>query len=238
MTVAVVVPTYNEAEVLPEFVHQLFSLSIPDLQLIVVDDSSPDGTGKLAESLSINHGGNIKVLHRRGKLGLGTAYVQGFQYALKQGADYIIQMDADLSHSPEYIPAFLQELKKVEVVIGSRYVPGGGLDKKWGMRRRALSYLGNLYIRLASGIKVKDATSGFKGFRSYVLSSLDWSKFKCKGFAFQAEMAYACERKKFRIDEYGITFAERASGRSKISINIVIEALWRFLPLRWSRKSG
>ena len=234
MSVAIVVPTYNEAETLPELVRQLYSLPVSDLKLIVVDDNSPDGTGQLAEKLSQEYGGTIEVLHRNGKLGLGTAYVQGFQQALIQGADYIVQMDADLSHSPDYIPAFLQELQEAEVVIGSRYVSGGGVDKSWSPRRRVLSYLGNLYIRVALGIKVKDVTSGFKGFRGYVLESLDWSKFKCKGFAFQAEMAYACENKGYKTVEYPINFAERAGGRSKISVEIVIEALWRSLLLRWS----
>ena len=144
-------------------------------------------------------------------------------------------MDADLSHAPEYIPAFLETLKDADVVVGSRYVPGGGVDEGWSLKRRFLSHFANVGIRMVAGLKVKDATSGFKGFRSSALRSLKMSEFNCKGFGFQAEVAHACQRQGARVIEYPIVFVDRAKGRSKMSLFIVFEALWWVLPLRWRR---
>ena len=234
-SVAVVVPTYNEAENLPVLVRRLFALNIPNPRLIVVDDGSPDGTGEVATKLAQQFGGRLEVIQRGRKLGLGTAYVAGFSRALSEGADYVLQMDADLSHTPEYIPELLKELKDADVVVGSRYVPGGGVDETWGLRRRLLSSVGNLGIRVIAGLRVRDATSGFKAFRGSVLSSLDLTRFRCKGFAFQAELAHACQRRGYEVVEHPIVFASRAKGRSKMSLAIVVEAVWRLLPLRWNR---
>lgn len=232
-TVAVVVPTYNEAENLPELARRLFALDIPGLKLIIVDDNSPDGTGEVARGLSEQLDGRLEVIQRQGKQGLGTAYVAGFSQALAQGARYVFQMDADLSHAPEYIPAMLEKLEQADVVVGSRYTRGGGVDREWSLKRRLLSYFANLGIRLVAGLRVKDATSGFKGFRDSALRSLDLARMRCTGFAFQAEVAHACQRLGYRVLEYPIIFAERTKGRSKMSLGIILEAFWRLLPLRW-----
>ena len=234
--VAVVVPTYNEAGSLPELVRRLFSLNIPNAKLIVVDDGSPDGTGRIARELSQDLDGRLVLIERHEKLGLGTAYVAGFSRALEEGAEYVLQMDADLSHAPEYVPALLEMLREADVVVGSRYAPGGGSEETWGVLRRLLSLAGNFGIRAIVGLKVKDATSGFKGFRGSVLKSLDLSLFRCKGFGFQAEVAYVCERRGYRVVEYPIVFTSRASGQSKMSVSIALEAIWHLLPLRWNRR--
>ena len=234
-SVAVVVPTYNEAENLPELARRVFALDIPNARMIVVDDGSPDGTGEVAKRLTEQHGGRLELIQRGSKQGLGTAYVEGFSRALASGADYVLQMDADLSHPPEYIPDFLQQLTKVDVVVGSRYVPGGGVDESWRLPRSLLSLVGNLAIRLITGLKVKDATSGFKAFRSSALHSLDLTQIQSRGFAFQAEVAHSCQRRGYRVVEHPIVFASRAKGRSKMSAAIILEAMWRLLPLRWQR---
>ena len=233
--VAVVVPTYNEAENLPVLVRRLFALDIPNTRLIVVDDGSPDGTGEVADRLSRQLSGRMELIQRGRKLGLGTAYVAGFSRALAEGADYVFQMDADLSHPPEYLPDFLERLSEADVVVGSRYMCGGGVDETWGVMRRLLSLCGNLGIRMITGLRVKDATSGFKAFRGTVLRSLDLAQFHCKGFGFQTEVAHACQIKGYQVVEHPIVFASRANGSSKMSLAIVIEALWHLLPLRWKR---
>ena len=233
--VAVVVPTYNEAENLPELARRLFELDVPISKLIVVDDGSPDGTGDVATELARQYDGRLDLIQRGKKLGLGTACVVGFSRALAEGADCVLQMDADLSHELEYIPDFLNELETADVVVGSRYVTGGGVAETWSLPRRLLSSAGNIGIRAITGLKVKDATSGFKAFRGDVLESLEMSKFRCKGFGFQAEVAHACQLRGYEVREYPIVFASRAKGQSKMSFGIIVEALWRLLPLRWKR---
>ena len=234
--VTVVVPTFNEAENLPELARRIFALDIPNANIIVVDDGSPDGTGEVATELGRQLDGRVELIQRGKKMGLGTAYVAGFSQALAKGADYVLQMDADLSHRPEHIPAFLERLSEADVVVGSRYVPGGGVDESWGFSRRLLSAGGNFGIRAITALQVKDATSGFKAFRGSALRSLDMDEFRCKGFAFQAEVAHACQRRNYQVSEYPIVFADRTKGRSKMSLAIVVEAVWRLLPLRWRRK--
>ncbi len=233
--VAVVVPTYNEAENLPELFARLSSLGIPGLRLIIVDDGSPDGTAEVASSLETGFDGSVEVVQRGSKQGLGTAYVAGFGRALALGACCVVQMDADLSHSPEYIPDMLDALGGADVVVGSRYAKGGGVDESWGLSRRLLSSLGNLGIRLVGGISVRDATSGFKAFRASALSRLDMSEFRCSGFGFQAEVAHSCQREGLRVLEQPILFVDRTKGRSKMSAFIVFEAIWRLLPYRFRR---
>ena len=235
--VAVVVPTYNEAENLPELTRRLSALKIPNLRLVIVDDNSPDGTAEVAKTLEAEFNGTIDVISRESKQGLGTAYIAGFTHALAQGADIVVQMDADLSHLPEYIPGFLEELNNADVVVGSRYTEGGGVDETWGLKRRMLSYLANRGIRAVVGLKVRDVTSGFKGFRSEALRRVNLSDFRCTGFAFQAEMAHACQRTGCRIVERPIIFVDRTQGASKMSTYIIVEALWRLLPHRWKRYS-
>ena len=230
--VAIVVPTYNEAENLPELARRIFALEMPSPMLIVVDDGSPDGTGQVAEALQRQYRGRVELIQRGRKLGLGTAYVEGFSRAMKVGADYIVQMDADLSHAPEYLPEFLDRLKDADVVVGSRYVAGGEVDESWDPLRRLLSFGGNLGIRFVSGLRTRDATSGFKAFRRSVLGSVDFTQLHSRGFAFQTEMAHACQRGGYKVVEHPIVFARRAGGRSKMSAHIVFEALWRLLPLR------
>lgn len=234
--VIIVIPTYNEVSNLEELVRRILALDIANLRIILVDDGSPDGTGEKAQELSGRYAHRLELIQRGRKLGLGTAYQRGFVEALGQGADYILQMDADLSHPPEAIPALLHRLRGAEVVVGSRYVKSGGVDASWSVSRRALSYVGNLGIRTVAGLAVRDATSGFKGFQAGALRALDVTSFRCTGFAFQAEMAYACQRKGFKVVEHPITFVDRSRGRSKMSLAIVIEAVWRLLPLRWGRR--
>ena len=161
--------------------------------------------------------------------------MEGFTRALDAGSDFVVEMDADLSHDPSYLPTFLDQLQNADVVVGSRYVEGGGADAEWGGWRRSLSALGNLGIRAIVGLKVKDATSGFKAFRGDALCGLDVAKFRCRGFGFQAEVAHACQRKGYRVVEHPIVFGRRAAGRSKMSLFIIVEAIWRLLPLRWRR---
>ena len=231
----VVVPTYNEAENLPELARRLFALDLPNIRVIVVDDGSPDGTAEVAKRLAREYGGRVELIQRERKLGMGTAYVAGFARALEKGAEQVVQMDADLSHTPEYIPGFVQRLASADVVVGSRYVAGGGVADEWGVWRRFLSALGNFGIRAIVGVSIKDATSGFKAYRGNALASLDLSRFGSRGFAFQAEVAHACQRMGLDVVEHPIIFEARASGRSKMTGAIVVEALWRLVPLRWSK---
>ena len=233
--VVVVVPTYNEAENLPVLVERLFALDLPSTKLLVVDDGSPDGTGEVAERLGRELGGRVELIQRGRKMGLGTAYVDGMTQALAEGPDFIVQMDADMSHPPERVPAFLEALNDADVVVGSRYVPGGGSEDSWGIRRRVLSLLSNEGIRLATGVKVRDATSGFKAFRREAIAAVDLTRFRCSGFGFQVEMVKACERREFKVVEIPIIFGRRASGKSKMSIAIAVEALWRLPALRWGK---
>ena len=234
--VAVVVPTFNEAESLPVLAARLFALDIPQVTLIVVDDGSPDGTGEVAKQLAVQYDGRVELVQRHRKEGLGPAYIAGFSQALDGGADVIVQMDADLSHQPEYIPQFIDDLGESDVVIGSRYVNGGGVDEHWGIMRRLISSGGNWGIRTVTGVKVKDATGGFKAFRQSVLRSIDFSQIRCAGFGFQAEINHACERMGCVVTEHPIVFIDRTMGKSKMSLGIMIEAMWKLLPLRW--KSG
>ena len=170
MKTVVVIPTYNEAENLSTITAELMALSIDGLELLIVDDASPDGTGQIADDLAQRHPGSFHVIHRQEKLGLGTAYIQGFTWALERGADFVIQMDADFSHSPSYIPKLLELIKDYDVVVGSRYVEGGQLDERWGLGRWFLSWWANsIYTRLILGVRTKDATAGFKCWRRSAL---------------------------------------------------------------------
>ena len=235
---AVVVPTYNEADNLPRLVDRVFSCLPDDAMLIVVDDGSPDGTGALATQLAERSPGAIELVQRDEKLGLGTAYRAGFQRALASGADYVVQMDADLSHDPDSLFAMLAELRSADVVVGSRYVAGASVDPRWGPVRRLLSVAGNRGIGLIAGLHVRDATSGFKAFRAPALAAVDFDGFRCVGFGFQVEMAAACQRLGLRIVEHPIRFRTRRRGRSKMSLGIVVEAIWRLTPMAWRRFSG
>ncbi len=235
MKTVVVMPTYNEAQNLPSIVSELLSLGLEDLEIVIVDDNSPDGTGEIADALAKQYPGRVHVIHRPRKMGLGTAYKDGFRYALRNGASLIVEMDADFSHSPSYLPQMIEKAKEYDVVVGSRYVPGGGVDEHWGLWRKFLSRFGNLYARLVTGLKVKDATAGYKVFRRHVLENIDLDRIQSDGYAFQIEMAYACQQAGYRVYEVPIYFEDRAIGRSKMNLGIVLEAIWRVWQLRFRR---
>ena len=230
--ITVVVPTYNEAENVPELLRRIMALELPRLEVLFVDDGSPDGTADLAERLSGEYGGRVRVLRRARKLGLGAAYVAGFTEAVQAGADLVVEMDADLSHAPEYLPAMVSMMDRYDVVVGSRWTAGGGVDPSWGLARRLLSRGGSLYAGLVLGLRLADTTTGFKCFRREALERVDLARIRSQGFVFQIEMAYACQRQGLRVAELPIRFASRARGQSKMSLKIVVEALWRVLAIR------
>lgn len=231
--VMVVIPTYNEADNLPILIGELLTLGPPGMGILIVDDGSPDGTGEIADELAQRHPDRLRVVHRSGKLGLGTAYLTGFGYALEHGADYIIQMDADFSHSPNYIPRFLEAIQDYDVVVGSRYVTGGSLDEQWGWWRYLLSWWANsVYTRLILGIKVKDATAGFKCWRRATLEGIGMDRVKSNGYVFQVEMAYLTEKLGYRFIEIPIHFEDRRIGRSKMTGSVKIEAALRTWEIR------
>ncbi len=237
MHITVVIPTYNEADNLPELVEALFALPLPSLHVIVVDDNSPDGTGELAQRLAAQHHGHMTVIRRPGKLGLGSAYKEGFRQALAHDADAVVQMDADFSHSPHYIPEMIRHLEDYDVVVGSRYVPGGRLDERWSWWRHFLSWWANqVYVRTILGLRVRDATAGFKAFRREVLEAIDFSRVVSNGYVFQVEVAYLCERLGFRVLEIPIYFEDRRIGRSKMSMSVKLEAALRVWQIRWRHR--
>ena len=232
LKVMIIVPTYNEAETLPLLVEKVTQQNSEGLGFIVVDDGSPDGTGKIADRLADEYVGMFMVIHREGKQGLGTAYMSGFQTALDVGAERIVEMDADLSHPPEVLAGLIGELDKADVVVASRYTPGGGVDPGWSWGRRQISYWGNVGIRLILGLKVKDATAGFKGFRRTSLESICIDRLRLTGFGFQAEVAYRCQKAGMNVVEHPYVFMERTAGSSKMTFGIVVEAFFHLLWLR------
>lgn len=233
----VVVPTYNEIENLERLVGSVFAQGAYDL--LVVDDGSPDGTGELAEQLKERYPGRLDVIHRAGKLGLGTAYIAGFGYALEYGYELVFEMDCDFSHDPRELPRLARAAEHADLVIGSRYVAGGATPD-WPLIRRLISRGGSLYTRLVLGIGVGDLTSGFKCFRRGLLAALDLNSIGSTGFGFQVEVNWRAYQLGFRIVEVPITFVDRRAGRSKMSSGIFFEALtmvWR-LRLAGNRGSG
>ena len=232
---AVVVPTYNESETLPQLIEKVVAQGIDGLGFIVVDDGSPDGTGAIADGLADEFAGVFIVLHREGKQGLGTAYMAGFQTALDAGAQNIVEMDADLSHPPEVLPGLIAELDEADVAVASRYTPGGGVDPGWSWARKQISYWGNVGIRLILGLEVKDATAGFKAFRRTTLERIGLDRLRLSGFGFQAEVAYRCEQTGLKVVEHPYVFMERTAGKSKMSFGIVVEAFFRLSWLRIRR---
>jgi dolichol-phosphate mannosyltransferase len=230
----VVIPTYNEIENIERLLETLFSLGIPDLRVIIVDDNSPDGTGTLAEQLSRERfSGRVEALHRPGKLGLGPAYLAGFKHALEKGAAYIVEMDADFSHDPATLKRFREAIEQAEVVVGSRYVAGGSLDKRWTLLRRIISKGGSIYSRAILGLKVHDATAGFKMFRREALERLPLDQIRSNGYCFQVEIAYLCQKYDFKVKEVPIHFNERVAGVSKMSPRIALEAAWKVWQIRF-----
>jgi len=239
--IAVVVPTYNEADNLKELVDNLFSLPLKNLRLVIVDDGSPDGTGAIADSLARRYNqldSRISVIHRTQKRGLGTAYVAGFQRALSDGADFVVQMDADFSHSPNYILQMLGVVfaTGMDVVIGSRYVPGGTLDETWSWWRSLLSKWANIYCRTILKIRVRDMTAGFKLWQRTALQEIRLHTIRSNGYIFQVEMAYLSEKLGFHIIELPIHFEDRRVGQSKMNVSVKLESVWRVWELLWRHR--
>ena len=232
MKITVVIPTYNEYENLPLLVEKIFSLEMEGLDLLIVDDNSPDGTGQLAEDLSSQYQHRVKVMHRAGKLGLGTAYNQGFRLAIADGADYIGQMDADFSHPIDKLPEMANALNNCDVVIGSRYVSGGALDETWPFYRKWLSGFGNFYARTILGLSIKDVTGGYKLWKRTTLEAMPLDRIKANGYMFQVEMNYVATRLGFKFQEIPIYFKERTAGTSKMNLAISKEAAVRTWKLR------
>ncbi len=232
--VVIVVPTYNEAENLPRLAEQLLALPVPGIELLVVDDNSPDGTGKIADDLAAQSNGRIQVLHRPGKQGLGTAYILGFRWALNYGADVIMQMDADFSHPPAAIPEMVKMLDRYDAVIGSRYVRGGRLDERWSVGRRLLSWWANsVWVRGILRTPVHDNTGGFRAWRCRTLVGMNLDRIRSNGYIFQVEITYIALRLGYTFYEVPIYFADRKYGKSKMGLKIQIEAALRVFQVWW-----
>lgn len=232
----VIIPTYNEAANLPLLVPQVLSQD-RRLDVLVVDDNSPDGTGEIADQLARDDT-RVHVLHREGKLGLGTAYLAGFRWALARDYAYIFEMDADFSHDPAHLPQFLEAVADADLVLGSRYLNGRVTVVNWPMARLLLSYFANVYARVVTGLRLFDATGGFKCFRRRVLETLDLGAVRSNGYAFQIEMSFRTWRRGFRIHEIPIVFVDRTDGASKMSGAIVREAVWMVWRLRFQAVMG
>ena len=239
MKILVVIPTYNERENLSRLVPQVLDLD-PELHVLVVDDASPDGTGELADELARTTG-RVHALHRPGKLGLGSAYVEGFRWALgNTDARFIFEMDADFSHDPQYLPEMIRvaEEEEADLVIGSRYLGGGVNVVNWPIRRLILSYGANLYARMVTGLPIQDATGGYKCFRRRVLESIDLDRVRSDGYGFQIEMNFHSWKQGFAIREIPIVFVDRHSGSSKMNRKIIYEAFWLVWKLRFTSLWG
>ena len=220
----VVIPTYNEAANLPQLVPLVLAQD-PRLEVLVVDDASPDGTGQLADGLAEREP-RVHALHRAGKLGLGTAYIAGFRWALEQGYDYVFEMDADFSHDPGHLKDFLKAAGTADLVLGSRYLGGKVTVVNWPIARLMLSYWANVYARWVTGLHIWDLTGGFKCFRTKVLQAIELSEVRSNGYAFQIEMSVRAWRKGFKLAEVPIVFVDRTEGQSKMNRRIVREAIW------------
>jgi dolichol-phosphate mannosyltransferase len=229
----VVLPTYNEAENIEAFVAAVREKLPASARVLIVDDSSPDGTGEIADRLAAAEE-SVEVLHRPRKEGLGPAYIAGFRRALAGGAGLVLEMDSDFSHDPAYLPRLLEASERADLVIGSRYVPGGGVGD-WGPLRRAISRGGSAYARLVLGVGIHDLTGGFKCFRREVLEALDLDAVRARGYAFQVELTYRAIQRGFRVVEVPIFFRDRRAGTSKMDRAIVAEAVWRVPALRFGR---
>jgi dolichol-phosphate mannosyltransferase len=236
----VVVPTYNERENLPVLVGRLMELGLPGLHVLVVDDNSPDGTGDVADKLAVEYPGAIGVLHRTEKNGLGRAYVAGMTRALDEGADIVIQMDADLSHPASVVPVMVETLRSTDagVVLGSRYVAGGSIATDWAWHRKALSLWANFYVNAILRLHVKDATAGFKAWRASALRAIDLASVRSDGYSFQVELLYRCLQHGLLIVEVPIQFEERVHGASKMSLRVQLESALMPWKLRFGRRSS
>jgi dolichol-phosphate mannosyltransferase len=232
----VIIPTYNELNNLKLIVPLVLGQD-PRLEVLVVDDNSPDGTGQAADEIAVRDP-RVHVLHRSGKLGLGTAYLAGFRWALQRDYEYVFEMDADFSHDPKHLPQFLAAVEDADLVLGSRYLGGRVTVVNWPMPRLLLSYFANIYARLVTGVRLGDATGGFKCFRRRVLEGIDLDVVRSNGYAFQIEMSTRAARRGFRIVEIPIVFVDRTDGVSKMSKAIVREAVWMVWRLRFQALRG
>ena len=234
MRITVVTPTYNEAENLPKLVSALFSLPL-DLRVLVVDDNSPDGTGRVADELAVTYPSRVMVLHRPGKLGLRSAYLNGFQKILEMDGDAqaVVQMDADFSHAPSALVEMSHMLESNDVVLGSRYVKGGSVDERWPVWRKVLSAFGNNYARTILGLPLHDVTTGYRMWRRETLQQIPFERIQSSGYVFLVEMAYLAHCLEFKIGESPIYFADRRFGKSKMSIKIQAEAAIRIWQVWW-----
>jgi dolichol-phosphate mannosyltransferase len=231
MDVLVIIPTYNERDNLPRLVPQVLAQD-PRLEVLVIDDGSPDGTGEVADVLAAAEP-RVHVLHRAGKLGLGTAYIAGFRWGLERGYHWLFEMDADFSHDPAHLPAFIAGLAEYDVVLGSRYLDGRVTVVNWPITRLLLSYFANVYARTVTGLPLFDATGGFKAFRREVLEQVPLDRVESEGYSFQIEMSLRVWKKGFRIGEIPIVFVDRTTGDSKMSKRIIREAVWKVWKLRF-----
>jgi len=229
MRALIIVPTYNEIENIRALTEAIQEVTPKEVDVLIVDDGSPDGTGQLADTMA-RESSRVHVLHRAKKMGLGTAYVAGFGWALERDYEAIIEMDADFSHNPRYLPIMLEQLQNHDFVIGSRYVEGGG-TVNWGLGRKVLSRGGSFYSRIILGAPIRDFTGGFNGWKKHVLQAVDLPTLKSDGYSFQIELKYRAFNKGFKYTEFPIVFEDRKVGRSKMSKKIVFEALkrvWEF----------
>ncbi len=226
----VIVPTYNEAENIKPLIPLILKQD-PRIEILVVDDNSPDGTGAVVDHISANDS-RVNILHREAKLGLGTAYIAGFRWALERDYEFIFEMDADFSHDPKHLPEFLEAIKDVDLVLGARYLNRRITVVNWPVTRLLLSYFANIYARVITGMKLWDATGGFKCFRRRVLEAIDLDSVASNGYAFQIEMSFRAIRQGFKIAEIPIVFVDRTEGTSKMSGSIVREAVWVVWRLR------
>ena len=227
----VIVPTFNERENITRIIGAILDQD-PRLDILVVDDGSPDGTSDIVDSL-IQHEARVHIIKRPRKMGLGTAYIAGFRWALEENYDFVFEMDADFSHDPAHLPQFLRAIEDADLVLGSRYRNGKVTVVNWPIKRLLLSYFANVYARIVTGLPVWDATGGFKCFRRKVLEAIDLSHVRSNGYAFQIEMSFRAWRKHFKIAEIPIVFVDRTEGQSKMSRKIVYEAVWMVWRLRW-----
>ncbi|MCC7117309.1 MAG: polyprenol monophosphomannose synthase [Anaerolineales bacterium] len=241
MRITVVTPTYNEAENLPKLVSALFALPL-EISILIVDDNSPDGTGQIADELARKFPGKVEVLHRPGKMGLRSAYLNAFQKLLAEDAQAIVQMDADFSHDPVALVGMVEKLKDCDVVLGSRYVAGGSVDKDWPAWRKVLSAFGNSYARVILGLPFHDVTTGYRLWKRETLLQIPFEKIQSSGYVFLVEMAYLAHCLEFSIGEAPIYFADRRFGKSKMSFKIQAEAALRIWQVWWEyrdiRKAG
>jgi dolichol-phosphate mannosyltransferase len=229
----VIIPTYNEAENLPKLISALFSLPL-GLDILVVDDNSPDGTGILADEFAAKNPDRMSVIHRSGKLGLRSAYLMGFRKAIDDGAQAVVQMDADFSHDPAVLVEMNNQVDAYDMILGSRYINGGGVDNQWPLWRKALSAFGNFYARTILGFPLHDVTTGYRFWRRETLLGLPMERIKSNGYIFLVEMAYMAFCLDYRIGEVPIFFADRRWGNSKMSFAIQLEAAFRIWQVRWN----